>query len=246
MAFTEAASKIKNRLIMTIDALEKSGKNHLAFSAPDPIAIISLDVGLEGVLQKFKKKRIYVSEHRLPITTGMSDAKALEISLKVWKAIRQDYCDALDTKEIRTIICDTGTEMWENCRLSWFGKLTEVLPHHYAKPNKEWSDLVRMGYENDKNVIWLHKLKDEYTGNKRTGEYKRAGQSDMGFLVQVAGRAWKDPKVSTVPDKFHYTVTDCRFNPEIEGLDFGGEECNFPMIASYALYGDDSKMKEFT
>jgi hypothetical protein len=244
--FVLAESRVKPRLIASIDGLEKCGKDHFSFTAPGPIAVISIDTGLEGVIQKFQKdKKIYVSDHQLPLTEGMTIEKAAELSRVVWKGIRADYADALATPDIRTIVCDTGTEMWESCRMSWFGKLTEVMPHHYAKPNGEWRNLVRMAFDGDKQVLFLHKLKDEYVGKNRTGEFKRSGMSDMGFLVQMAGRCWKDAAVQAVPDKFHFLITDCRHKPELEGLDFPGEECNFPTVASWVLYGDDQHVKEF-
>lgn len=244
--FQLASSEIIPRLISSVDGLEGCGKNHFAFTAPGPMAVISLDTGLEGVVQKFQKdKEIMVAEYDMPITFGMNTQQISTLAQKLWTGIKTDYLDALATKEIRTIICDTGSEMWEACRLAWFGKLTEVLPHHYTKPNGEWRDLVRLAYAEKKQVIFLHKMKDEYKGKDKTGDFKRSGMSDMGFLVQVAGTNWKDPRESSVPDKFHHTITKCRFNTELEGLDFAGEECNFPNVASWVLFGDGEHTGEF-
>jgi hypothetical protein len=244
--FIKAGSDTVKRLIMSIDGLEKNGKNHFAFTAPGPLAVISLDNGLDGVVQKFQReKEIYVAQYRSPIQTGATAQDVSNSAQATWKGIATDYLEALETKEMRSVILDTGTEMWETLRLARFGKLTQVMPHHYGPVNAEWRDVVRQAYDHDKHVLYLHKLKDDYVNDKRTGEYKRSGMSDMGFLVQVAGRCWKDPKVTEVPDKFHFTISDCRFNPELEGLDFAGEECNFPFVASYVLYGDDQHAREF-
>lgn len=247
MAWEEASTNHRaSRIILSIDGLEGSGKDHLALSGPGDVAVISLDEGLEGVVDKFTgQKRVLVSKHDMPVFQGMSQNESSALATKIWKQIRTDYRDALETKGVRTIVCDTGTEMWEICRMSWFGKLTQVMPHHYAQPNREWADIVRLGYAHGKNVAWLHKLKPEYVNDKNTGDYKRSGQSDMGFLVQAYGRALKDKKEPGVPDKFSFLIEKCRFHPEVEGLQLSGEDCNFPLIASFVLYGDESHAEEF-
>lgn len=248
--FVKAGSETRKRLIVAVDGLEKCGKNHFAFTAPGPIAVQSFDIGIDGVVQKFQKEKdIYVSERRLELPGVLiKEAEAQVVSnaaQKAWKEITGDYKDALATKEIRSLIWDTGTEMWEILRLARFGKLTQVMPHHYGPVNAEYRDLLRLAYDGEKHLIILHKMKEAYKNDKPSGEYKRAGMSDTGFLVQVSGRVWKDPGESAVPDKFHFTIEECRFNPELEGLDFAGKECCFPMVASYVLYGDDEHVEEF-
>lgn len=251
MPWEEASSNHQvSRIVIGIDGLEGSGKDHLALSGPGDIAIISLDEGLEGVVEKFLEsplgpKRILVAKHAMPVFQGMSQQESSSLATKIWKEIRSDYKDALETKGVRTIICDTGTEMWEICRMSWFGKLDQVMPHHYAKPNREWADLVRMGLVHDKNVCWLHKLKPEYVNDKNTGKYKRSGQSDMGFLVQAVVRTSKDLKENGVPDKFNVLIEKARFRPEVENMELSGEDCNFPVLASLIMFGDADHVEEF-
>ena len=49
--WTKAAA-VPRRLVCSIEGLDKTGKSHLAMSAPGPIVYVDLDVGTEGVIQK--------------------------------------------------------------------------------------------------------------------------------------------------------------------------------------------------
>ena len=248
--FRRADSKIRTRLTMAVDGVEKCGKTHFSLTAPGPIAIQSVDMGLEGVIQKFQDdKEIWLAERRMDLPNGtlLKELSLEETSSAAQKCIKEiisDYRDALSDPNIRTIIWDSATEVWEILRLARFGKLTQVKPHHYGPVNAEYKDLLRLANDSDKTLILLHQMKDEYVNDKRTGQYKRSGMSNTGFLVQVGGQCWKS-NGDGMDKKFHFTVNDCRFNSELEGLEFVGDECNFPVVASYVLFGDETHADEF-
>jgi len=68
--FDLADTEVKPRVILSVEGREKEGKSHLAMTAPGPIGIINMDLGLEGVVHKFARdKKIYVSSYQLPSTT---------------------------------------------------------------------------------------------------------------------------------------------------------------------------------
>lgn len=261
--FKRAGSPVAKRLITSIDGLEKQGKDHFGFTAPGPIGVISLDIGIDGVIQKFQdKKEIWVADYRVGVgLTGslkkptLEDMQAVsDVCAKVWAGIVKDYLDIMDGGA-RSVIIDTGSELWEILRMARFGKLTQVMPHHYGPVNAEFREFIRAaydrtrenGYPEDVNLIMLHKLKDEWRDGAdgkghRTGEYKRAGMSDAGFLVQVNAVAWRDPTELAVPNCFHLTVTDCRQNPDMAGTDLSGDLCTFPNLAGLVL---DCNPEEF-
>ena len=60
--FVRATAELRHRVVMSVDGLERTGKTDFALStAPDPIVLIPTDKGLEGVIQKYqRKRRIYV------------------------------------------------------------------------------------------------------------------------------------------------------------------------------------------
>jgi hypothetical protein len=206
--FTDVRDRKKGRphIISAVDGQEKNGKTHLGLTMPGPIAIINSDTGLEGVVEKFENEKAIVKfdfDHR--------DANNYKQWEKMWVDVKKAYRNALRSKDIRSILCDTGTEMWELIRLARFGKLDQVMPHHYGPVNKEFRDLIREAYDSDKNVMFLHKMKQEYVNDKFTGKYERAGMKDMAYLVQVNMRTfWTE-------DGFAVKIIDCRQNAALKG-----------------------------
>jgi len=221
--FEKAKKSEARRLIMNVEGTEKTGKTTFALSAPSPIALFNLDVGTEGVVDQYlKEKSIWIS------TTNYRDTTDPNEWVKMWEKMKAAWYAALgaDLKDCRTLIMDTGTEMWELARLARFGKLTQVLPHHYGPVNAEFRDLIRKSYDCDKNLILIHKQKDEYINDKATGRMKRAGFGDVGHLVQMnVVASWSKD------DGFKITVRDCRFDMALAGMEFMNEQANFDTLA---------------
>jgi len=256
--FEEASGEVKHRMIVSIEGQEGSGKSHLSLTSQDPIGYIDFDVGSEGVIEKFKKglngcprKDIYISSYRIPMISkaakkASADVKARmtleasKVAEPVWDKVVNDYCKGLE--RFRTLIVDTGTEMHELVRLARLGKLTEVLPEHYGPVNAEFRDLVRLAYESDCNVIFLHKMKEEWLkgkGEKRanfTGNYVRAGFNGMGYLMQTNLKTLWDKD-----DGFTIEVTKCRQNADLRGEIIEDPFNTIPMIAQMMWPGTSSE-----
>lgn len=229
-AFIRASSEIKRRLVLNVQGPEKTGKNHLAFCYNQgPIYVHSFDRGLEGVVQKFQATReIYVADYELVIQPGEGTEKEVGNAANVvWEQFISNYRDSLaSTRDEGLVLVDTGTESWELLRLASFGKLTQVMPHMYSKPNAEFRDLVREGYDAT-NVIWLHKMKDEwenYLDNKgqeksrRTGQKKAMMMNDIPFLVQCNIQTWTQGNLDGAGCQFNAQILDCRLNQELMGM----------------------------
>lgn len=223
--FKEADPSIKKRLLVAVEALEKEGKTHFALTAPGPIAVFDFDTGMEGVVHKFaRQKKIYVSDYRRlgNVMTNTPDNWIL-----LWEKFKREYIATMEAPEIRTVVMDTATEVWELLRMARFGKLTQVMPYHYGPVNAEYRELLRKAYSTEKNLILLHKMKDEYVNDKRTGSLKRSGFSDTGYMVQVNVRMWRDED-----SLFHLFVKDCRQNPDVAGMDLVNDMANFQTLAT--------------
>ena len=132
-------------------------------------------------------------------------------------------------KQARTIVIDTGTELWELLRLAEFGKLAAVLPHQYAAVNQQMTRLIKLAYDSDANLLITHKLKAQWIGDKKTDVYEFAGMKDVPFLVQAHARMWRDD------DGFHLRVGKCRQNAMIAGLELVNEMINFPTLAGFVF-----------
>lgn len=228
-AFIRATAVTKPRLIINIQGPEKTGKDHMALTyTGGPIYVHSFDIGLEGVVQKFQNTReIYVAEYELTVQPGQaSDREVGEAANRVWEQFVANYRDSLaSTRKSGLVLCDTGSEAWELLRLASFGKLTQVMPHHYSKPNAEFRDLVREGYDAT-NVAWLHKMKDEWENyvdsqgkekGRKTGNKSAVMMKDIPFLVQANVETSRENLLDGGCN-FQCRVLDCRLNPDLTGM----------------------------
>ena len=215
------------RIIMSLEGLEKQGKTHFALTAPGPIAMFSTDIGEEGVVSKFNNKDIWIMS--IDRVTDDSAEQAPAEYARFHKA----YLEVLRGKEVKTVIIDTATEIWETLRMARFGRLAQVMPYQYGPVNAEYRALIRDSYNYDKNLILIHKMKPKYVNDKRTAEYERSGFGDTGFLVQVNAQVYR-----YAPEdggEFVISIRDCRQNQELAGEEFEGGMCTFPFLASMVL-----------
>jgi hypothetical protein len=224
--FVRADKELAKRIIISLTGEEKTGKNHTSFTAPGPMYVHSFDVGLDGVVQKFQKdKEIYIADYELTIQPGEASAgEVAEAADKVWQQFVSNYRDGLASCGNGTTVVDTDTELYELLRLARFGKLTQIMPHHYGPVNAELRDVIRESYDHDANVFFLSKKTDiweNYVGadgkekGRKTGLKGRKGFGDLPFLVQVvASTVREDTGDGTA---FNVQIEDCRFNPQANG-----------------------------
>lgn len=237
--FTPMTAARKKRLILSIEGHEKTGKTHFAMTAPGPIAYFGLDIGDEGVVDKFLEegKTILTADPqiRVPNAIQMSADGPKIDAADAWDKFKRAFVAAVDCKEVRTIIWDTATEVWELIRLARFGKLTQVMPVQYGPVNAEMRGLLRHAYECNKNFILIHKVKSVYINDKRTGDYERAGFSDIGYLVQANIQTKYDQESG----QFQCKILNARQNMQCTDLVLEGAFCAFPFLAQTIFTNSD-------
>jgi hypothetical protein len=217
----EAVSEKKQRLIVNVQGLEKCGKTHFALTFPDPIAMIDIDVGTEGVVDKNKKEVLVKS---------VGDFHDPVQAQTIWQDVKLAIQRALDSKQVRTVVIDTATELWELLRMARFGKLTQVMPHHYGPVNAEYRELVRRFFESDKNLVLLHKMKPLYVNGDRTNKYQMSGFSEIPFLVQV------NIEVARDDGDFKAVILNCRQDMGLADTELYNEMIDYETVNSL-IYG---------
>lgn len=250
--FSLVTQKAKHRLIVSLEGVEKTGKDHFAFTAPGDIYFHSFDFGDEGVIDKFLPGgtfyrpglKIHRAEYKLNIKPGAAIQDAADTARPVWDKFRTNYEEGI--KKGRTTIVDTGTEAYEILRMAEFGKLQQVLPHHYAPVNQAMKLLWRSAYDSSSNLIFLHRMKEKWEtsvkGGKevsnRTGVWEMSGYGGTYFEAQVCCRCYKED------GQFNMLIFDCRQNPDVEGMVLSGGMLTFPMLGQ--LVFPDSTEDEWT
>lgn len=255
--WTKASGGVTNRMIVVAYKAQKSGGTHFGLTAParkqgkkQGLGIFNFDMGLEHVVQKFQdRKEIYVCDCRLEIPrcgsagyTQQQITDTADAATRIWEKFMDRYRMALDT--YRSVVIDTGTELWELHRLSRFGKMEQVKPHHYGVPNGEHRELFRMANDAGVNLVYLMKMKDEYIDDKRTGGVQPSGFKDAPFQSQVNVHLHR---VSDDDGKLSFAATvepydqkktpygGCRINPSVEGITFTEPDCSFADLAQMII-----------
>lgn len=239
--FKQAVAAPPSRLVISLEGPPKTGKTEFALSAPGPIAIHNFDLGLEGVVEKFlDKKVIYPFEYQIPISArlpGSGFAALADPAARVWEEFVTNYRACLDNEEIRTIILDTGSEMWNLCRLARLGKLTQVLPIQYTAVNAEFRQLTQLAMANTRaNVIYIHRVKPVYKNEQKTEETERSGFGEIEYDVQSVLRTTRDYSKAG-PEQFGVTIQECRGNIYASGKELRAGDCTFKGVAR-AIYPD--------
>jgi hypothetical protein len=214
----KADNNVYPRLILDLCGRPKQGKTHFALTAPGKILILNTDIGLEGVVHKFTaQKHIEILDFRVPY--NMTEACTERDRVKnVWKI-------GMESGEIRTVIVDTATDLWDLFKIAEFGKLTPGgadVQFKWGSVNREYQALLRTAYDTKTvNLILIHQTKKKYikmpedNQSHWNGEYERAGFSKMEYIVQINAEVYRDH------DKvFHIKIDDCRQNPDMAGEDY--------------------------
>jgi hypothetical protein len=238
------------RIVLSTASGEKCGKTHFAFTAPGPISVVSADTGTKEVMRKFLRQKSMafcqvVAASDILEAEGAGGAKSA--GRKQWDKAKTAVRRARDERQFRTVVMDTASELWELCRLASFGKLTQVMPHHYGEVNQEFRVFIKDLFERpDLNVVLIHKVKKEYKENKKgdsnwTGNWERAGMGDVPYLVDINAEHYK---IATPEEelkcRFALRVLDSRLEPfSTIGLELEGEECTFAHLGVLACPDTD-------
>ena len=220
LGFSDDIIEHPRRLVASVSGKPKTGKTHFALTAPEPIFFINVDIGTEGVLDKFQAegKKIYIYDVRVPKIASK------DIYVPMWENLKNIFKKVFQVGA-GTMIADTDTEVYELARLAKFGKLTQVMPQHYTEVNNEFREVLRLAYDSPMNAIFIHKMKPVYIQSQRTGEYEPSGQSDMEYNVQV--NVIMNRQDTEEGPQFSAFIKDCRHNPNVNGQLLEGEMCDF-------------------
>lgn len=228
--FEEITGESQPSLMVCSAAHEKRGKTHWGMTMPDPIAVVSSDTGTREVAAKWKRDGKKIHYFEFEVQRKGPDAAA---HAKLWDDVEAAIRTVIRDTKVRSLLVDTGTEVWEQLRLARFGKLTQVMPHHYGPVNAEFRELLKAVQKRPGlNSVWIHKVKKEYKTNREgkdswSGKYERAGFTDFPFVADVIVEHYFD----TDEREFGTRIIDSRYEPmTINGMELTGTLNNFASL----------------
>lgn len=220
-----------------------SGKTRFSMTAPDPIGFIPLDRKARKTVERISaelNKRVVMpkadfirSENpmKLAMLKPWCDNAALIVQ---WEQPLPPYCCARHYyrwhvnrvkaaafklyahKDIRTIVIDTGTQLWEDILHAHFGRSDRIMPRDRGPANQEMIELLNNLA--GKNLIITHKAREIWKNDKPTGRYEYAGFGHLGYHVNTIIHMVNDEtKSADDSDRFLLNVMLCQDNPAIQG-----------------------------
>jgi hypothetical protein len=234
------------RVIAEVQAPTGVGKTHWCLEAPDPIVVFNFDQGLEGVIGKFTKKGKKIIVAGMPGTGGngrfanyhfarpvpnvgenrKSEKYVQRVAagaLPMWERFVSDYREFLGSKA-RTGIVDTATAAFALSKFAYVGmdKYTSADdPYGQKSGNLKalFQGLVAEGLSNDKNVLWISRVKEEWKGGSPTGKMITDGYNQLSSEVQLAVSLGRDRD-----DYRKVTVLKSRYDRKFIGETFESGE----------------------
>lgn len=227
-------------MLVGSNGLDKTGKSEFWLSAPGPIGCVNLDIGLEGVVEKWVKrnKKVWVLDFNIPPVTPKGTPMTQAEYIQYFSKTRVAYETLISHRDVRTVVVDTGSEWWDLAKLAEFGTITPKVDvrNRFQPLNQLFRSLIRRAYDSDKNLIITHKMKPNYmTTTKPDGSttdswdgksYKKSGFSDDAYLIQVNIEHLYEG------GQFGIRILNCRQNMTIAGYEMTQSECNFSTLGT--------------
>ncbi len=223
--------RIIPNIVVSVEALPKSGKSHFMLTFPDPMVVFSFDIGLEPVLRKFSSKNIKVITYPIPIIDTIRAVGFKKEIATIWGKFNDDFKKVTEDISVKTIGIDTGTAWYELCRIGRTGELgRELDPTEYGDVYLRLKAQLQRARVAGQNVVITHYLKDVYSDQKPTGEkvvdgWRHVeGEVDLVLLLRLERLSGKDKG-----DKIVATIKTSRW-----GLDLNGRELDNPTYEDIA------------
>jgi hypothetical protein len=214
-------------IVAAIWGIEKSGKSSLAMTFPRPMIHFDLDVGgFNRAAWRLDTKDITTKSYMTPMQIDkmlgahkdngipVRASKKVEGMIELWQAVIVDYIKAVQDPNVKTIIIDSATQLWNICHRSYLQSLQEkqlaqgekdqflraqLLPIEYAEPNERMKTFVFTSRSYKKNLVLTHYPKDVYAPRfvdggmqeVRTGEEDIDGFKQTKALADVAIRTFQ-------------------------------------------------------
>lgn len=244
----------KLRLSWSLWGETKTGKSTFGLWGPAPLITFDIDHRIERVIDDFidgtttgEPKTIQVVRLDMPECDPVSrkkDEGALKVASQQWDKFLTAYDKALKSSMVkggvRTIVIDTGTDLFDIRLLSEFGKLLGIQPWERGGANADFIEIMRRGEKYNANTVWLHYGKDEWKTQKTekgevsapTGGYVLDGFKKANSAVQIVARTNYNERARDPRERFEVILVRCGVgNSKMNGAKFTS--------LNWAVWGDD-------
>lgn len=236
--FAPVKGVIQHREIIHLSGETKSGKTFWSLATtPEPIFYLCFDPNGKGIAEKIVAQTgrdiriayFSLKEHGLQTKKGEIPEEYLE----QWRNVKAAWNEACDVGS-GTLVVDTWTELYEECRLGEFGKTESVRDRNYGPINSKLKLMMRDLYATDLNAVLISKMRSVYENEVRTRKREANAWGDTDSEVLSVLEMWRDDAALAGWDgqfgrlaedgvtwvwPFHIYVTAARNNMQLYGTD---------------------------
>lgn len=208
-------------------AQQKRGKSRWAFTAPKApkkvngvtrsgLAYLQWDNNYEHVLAWARKQ--YGKDAIKHVSYRPDPKQDIKVAHRAeWERFVGDF--AYCVRHNRSVVVDTMSEVNDVRKVAEFGRTLQIMNIFYGSFYADYRALVRDALDNDANVIFVHRMKDEYINNERTGGLKLEGWYGMAYESQVLVEHARDDD-----GNFKTIVRECAQDAMLNGMEFTTED----------------------
>ncbi len=170
-------------------APQKRGKTRFAFTLPKTfakrsgLAYLQLDNNYQHALTAARKEYGADAIQHLSYSSSDPRGDVQADARRRWERFITDYDYCV--RKMAGVIVDTMTELNDLRKLAEFGKTTQIMQLFYGSLYSDYRWMVKHALDNDANVLFLHRMKDEYKNNERTGNLKLDGWTGIVYETQM-------------------------------------------------------------
>ncbi len=233
-----------DRPAIGVFGIEGTGKTRFAATAPGPIGLIALDKKSKRTFQDIASKletqvisndKPFLSDAdsiRMAMISGDNPTGLLEIKNTYTTALKSIFdmaCAFAAHPEIKTIVVDTCSQLFEMILFSHFGRRNQIQPTSRGAANQDMIDFVNAC--RSRNLVLIHRSKEIWkaTGafdkqggaiKEPSGKFEQEGFKHIGgFLTANLEFTSKRVKTDDLSAKFRAKVVTSQSNCLMEGQD---------------------------
>ncbi len=207
-------------LIVSVSALPKTGKNHFAYSSPEPIVVYCFNGGAEWVAKnKFLDKDITIKNYTLPIVESTDQKWASP----VWDKFYSEYKKDIVGGKYATYILDTATEIENTCQQAVLEEQQE---------SAELRDRTKQKLATTEFLARNLRMKALFDSAKNAGVNLISLQYLKEEWIKERGKDRAEPTGKLVLDGWRRTETQADINLEMMLINKGGKSVTKTTIAT--------------
>lgn len=200
-----------NPTVISIYGPPGSGKTSFALTWPKKIRIFDFDLGADRGWQfdeLIQTGQIIHSYNPLPSRSMTEGFEKLHGFIQAWSEFTKQFTQAVQDNTVKTIILDTGTNLWKLCCDAYLEELQDqssregkplrkqLIQVEYGRPNTRMKLLFDTAKSYQKDLIVVHHETEEYVPVTVGGKP----------LLDENGQPKSAPTGNKIPDGFKYVT----------------------------------------